>query len=623
MYEIFLHFILLIFGTSPARINNTSSNLKQEVDSTTMSMNSTIIRLMNQNQFLEAHSFLDSIRKVNRRNEVISTYNKLKGLIFTHTGNQDSAYYYLQEAIKTAYIIDTTNKFISAARIQMCNFWIKSRNWDSSLNYGLQAYYLSKKVDTSQLPIICLFLVTIFNETRDLENYKKYLFEGLEFSKGRKEEKLYLNDLATYYSQINQIDSAVYYFEEYFKKEINPSPYNQSAKHLNLGGIYVKKGYLSKGLLHLKTGLEIRRKTASLTEIVYLNIAIAYDLLNKIELANRYHDTASLICRDNRNYYQLAAMFDQRSSIKNRKKQFREAYNLKDSALFYLSKSDSINLAKSTKEIEAKYSLKDKIDSLRILSVQNKLNIKTKEQQNTTIASLVTGFLLVIGLAASRYKRMKLNTKFREYELHQAALRSKMQPHFIFNSLSILQSLINFEQKEKALTFLHKFSRYARISFENGAQNTVKLQDEIQALQHYLEILTTYYDNSFSFEIKAYDNYEAENLSIPPMIIQPIVENAILHGFNDIDYTGIINISFEKRTNSLLCIVDDNGIGFGSYTSKAKANSSTKVINERLAIIGKKYRQKAGITIVNRMQSEQNKGTIVYIEIPICNVKSV
>src|SRR5690606_36384214 len=158
-------------------------------------------------------------------------------------------------------------------------------------------------------------------------------------------------------------------------------------------------------------------------------------------------------------------------------------------------------------------------------------------------------------------EKEKIQLQKKAMELKQQLLRTRMEPHFIFNTLASLQSYIRIEDKEKALKFLNQFSRLLRNSLELSRENWVLLEDEVQTLEYYLGLQQMRYEDSFAYEIKRLNPQEMENILIPPMIIQPFVENAILHGVTNNKDRGKIEIELTVKESALWVNIIDNGPG--------------------------------------------------------------
>lgn len=147
------------------------------------------------------------------------------------------------------------------------------------------------------------------------------------------------------------------------------------------------------------------------------------------------------------------------------------------------------------------------------------------------------------------------------FEIQQKALRLQMNPHFIFNSLNSIQSFILSKDIDLAVNYLSRFSQLMRLILSNSQEAIIPLNDEIRAVTHYIEIEMLRFDNKFGYQIQVDDEIDEEFTGIPPMIIQPYVENSIIHGLVHKKGRGMIKITIAKQKKLLLCTITDDGIG--------------------------------------------------------------
>ncbi len=157
-------------------------------------------------------------------------------------------------------------------------------------------------------------------------------------------------------------------------------------------------------------------------------------------------------------------------------------------------------------------------------------------------------------------EKTEVNKRISESELK--ALRAQMNPHFMFNAINSIQNFVVKNDSKSAQKYLTKFARLIRSVLENSKHELVWLNKEVEALELYIELEALRASFCFDYEIIMEDSLNAENLYIPPMIIQPYIENAILHGIIPlVERRGVLAIKFSKEGFTLKCVIDDNGIG--------------------------------------------------------------
>lgn len=247
------------------------------------------------------------------------------------------------------------------------------------------------------------------------------------------------------------------------------------------------------------------------------------------------------------------------------------------------------------------------------------------------------GILVLLGLMAIvlvlRYivgrikggERRKTEYNRRIAELEAKALTNQMNPHFIFNSLNSVQHLILEKEEKQALNFLADFATLMRQMLNNSRKSFISLEDEIAFLARYLELEKIRFANSFVYRFEQSEELKEYTVYIPPMLIQPILENAIKHGLAPKNGSGHLLVKLELRGDLLLCSVDDDGIGW-EHANNIKSGKLAKhestalsVIKERLQII-KSFNGSVGkLEIIDKFKSGfgNKEGTLVEIQIPI------
>jgi len=207
-------------------------------------------------------------------------------------------------------------------------------------------------------------------------------------------------------------------------------------------------------------------------------------------------------------------------------------------------------------------------------------------------------------------------------EVETAALRSQMNPHFIFNGLNSIQLYILENESEKASSYLIKFSKLIRLVLENSRKSLVTLQSDLLALQLYLEIEQLRFGDKLTYCITVASAIDQETEKIPALLIQPFVENAIWHGLMQKTQGGHILINVEKDAAGLVIGIQDDGIG-RARAAKENAGKNDresygmKITTERMAIINKMYAINSTVVVEDIMIAGDNPaGTKVTLRIP-------
>jgi ligand-binding sensor domain-containing protein len=230
-------------------------------------------------------------------------------------------------------------------------------------------------------------------------------------------------------------------------------------------------------------------------------------------------------------------------------------------------------------------------------------------------------------LERSEKEKQLANLRHKTAELEMQALRAQMNPHFIFNSLNSINRFILQNNKTQASEYLTKFSRLVRLILQNSQAALIPLESELESLQLYLELEAVRFDHHFEFKIKVEDELDISAIKLPPLIIQPYVENAIWHGLMHKEEKGHLNIELYREGNELCCKITDDGVGRKKASElKSKLASTHKsmgmqITADRIAILQQKKPADSYIKVADLVLADGSAGgTEVLLKIPIANV---
>ncbi len=235
---------------------------------------------------------------------------------------------------------------------------------------------------------------------------------------------------------------------------------------------------------------------------------------------------------------------------------------------------------------------------------------------------LAITLIVVGGLAAYAYTYIRqLNAARLNVELEQRLLISQMNPHFIFNSLSAIQSFMYRNQPEVAGNYLSSFSRLVRLILENSRSASITIKQEVQTLELYLSLQKLRFPNKFDYSIDVDPSLIVSAQQLPPMLAQPFIENSIEHGIMHMDGKGYIQVQILSEGGNLKIIVEDNGVGVEKSKeinrSKRFSHTSyaTSITQERIKGYSKRNQRGAEVKIIN-LTEQGKQGTRVEITIP-------
>lgn len=234
------------------------------------------------------------------------------------------------------------------------------------------------------------------------------------------------------------------------------------------------------------------------------------------------------------------------------------------------------------------------------------------------IALLFTARAVVLAILNRRRKLYELESKY--YSAEYKTLNALMNPHFIFNSLNNIRGLVNKDDKKMANKFLNSFSNVVRQNMQNLSKEMVSLYEEIQLVSKYLELEKLRFGNIINYEVNVSDDISLDDIHIPPLLIQPLAENAVKHGLlPHKSPDGLISINIYKRDHSIFIEVKDNGVGlYNSDYSEHSGYESLGLINieKRLSYLRQSGKLQISFSIKNnRGADDTKKGTSAIIQI--------
>jgi tetratricopeptide (TPR) repeat protein len=404
--------------------------------------------------------------------------------------------------------------------------------------------------------------------------------------------------LAWYYLHLGNAFSSVGKYKKagkYFRKAItetpqDPSEYAKAGASANLGQLYFIRGNYKSALAMYDYAEKIYSQREGLDDDFNFSVLERYRAQLHAELENedkalQHYITALEYAIKSNDYKQMSAIYRDLAEFYEEHGEYQQAYE------FQIKYSES----------REKYIDEEKARAFTEMEVKYETERKDRE----------TEFL-------------RLQTT----ELQLKALRAQMNPHFIFNSLNSIQGYITGYNPDKAAIFFAKFSRLIRNSLEYSEFDVIPLEDEVQFIEDYLELEKERFKGDFDYSINISDDVEEDIMGIPPMIIQPYIENAIKHGVREVK-NGFVKIHFSlENDDTYLCSVEDNGIGRElaaerqkEYQTKSHRSMGTMITRQRLELINQASGGELSTRTIDLIDAEGHPaGTRVEIRIPIMDI---
>jgi two-component system, LytTR family, sensor kinase len=556
-----------------------------------------------------------SIEKINnyRKNDTIKVEMIIDYCVSNTFSNSDAVYKYAKQALDISKNIKYK---VGEIRALNCigNYYYQIASYDKAVKYYNEALSIAEKNKDKHNQVIGLSnLASVYTRIHQ-ENKAISLFKIADSlllatnNKYSQNRAALLTNMGMAYSSLKQHQKAIEYHLKTLEICENKNiPFGIALSKSNIGEEYIRLKKFTVAKPYLIEAAEISEKSGydNFLGKIYKNLAeidlsiannsSAIQFLEKsIAIAKKVNDQTVLLT--------TTKLLYETNFVQN---DFKNAFlNLKT----YAEINEQINgndKQQIIAEINTKYETEKKEAQIKSLSQQKRIAELESKRQKTTLLLLIVGIISSVIMALLFFKRYKTNQQNQllksEIEKAQAeskateselkALKSQMNPHFIFNALNSIQEQFMFGDKLVANEQMGNFTSLTRQILSVSGKKKIPLSSEIDILSKYLELEKMRFETDFEYNIHFDENIDEEYVELPPMLVQPFVENSIKHGLLHKKGAKKIEIKFQLNDaeDQLICIVEDNGIGrkkAASIKQKNQHNSfSTASVAQRLQMI--------------------------------------
>ena len=546
----------------------------------------------------------------------------------------DSSMVYTDEALQIALKIKWKKGIALSYRQKGYVYYMLTDN-TNAMDYYLRALKASETLSNKYLD------ATIYNNIAniyaDLKNYDKALdYYGRYLSisreiKSKNDEVGALVNIGNIYTELNNLPAGFDYFNKALSisKEIDNKRISTAVLN-NIGEILIKQNRYTEALGYFQRSIVLADESdyRNIKASALNGIGQVYLHENNYPVAEKYSTQSLALSKElNDLSWQVNALETLSRIYEGEKKypQAMEAYKhsvaLKDSAVNTDKKSEITRL-----EMQFDFDKKEALTKAGNDKKQALAMAEINKQKVIKNAAIIIGAILIAtgigGIVV--YKRRKDNIerkKEAEFQLQVAdtemkALRAQMNPHFIYNSLNSINDYIDKHDTEMATLYTTKFAKLMRMILENSEHKEIPLSEDLKTLELYMQLENMRMNNKFSYQIKVDSAIDQENTLIPPMILQPFVENSIWHGLAKKSGNGTICIFINKDENMINCIVEDNGVGMErpeilESSAPGKKSLGMKITKDRIDVLNKLKQSNATVTLSNLEQ-----GTKIQVSLP-------
>lgn len=471
-----------------------------------------------------------------------------------------------------------------------------------------------------------LYLGKLYLEAGDKNNAMHYFKVSADKAMNNIMPDVYDEQMGEIHFLLNDLDSARYYYLlrksciKRFVKDPAMLSWVMTMCDIPLAKIYLSEQRFDTAIILLKPAVRVFKDLLFCAD-VYKYLGQACLGANRLNEALAY----SQQLMDMANYSRARPML--RDAAEIRWKTF-ESLKQADSALFYLkmfkNSADTLSADKQLRNMEAvewKAAGDRQEAEISLLGKEKLIHIKQRQILIILLASFSMLAFFVFTYVHLKRKREKAEFEKRATELRMQALRAQMNPHFIFNALNSINNFIVTNDSKEASRYLTKFSRLIRLMLHHSQSSLITLQDELDALKIYIEIEQLRFTDSFDYSIYVPFEIEPATYRVPPLIIQPFVENAIWHGLLRKNSKGTLKIDFFVEEKNVFCRITDNGVG-RKNAPEEQVNGIThkslgmKITTERI-YKPEKNRADVPVKILDLLLSDGSSGgTVVTVKLP-------
>lgn len=401
--------------------------------------------------------------------------------------------------------------------------------------------------------------------------------------------------------------------------------YQEGISTLNgsLGSLYLKRDEFELALIHFKKAYEGYNEFGAGPDVDTLHRTFyrGYIELSQGAQEEGLQDLEELIenivtaqPKDRNRKRLLMMILKTVVNVYERTGRTNELRALLDKTLLYFEDYQKVFIKEQIQNLEVQYRTKEKDDWIAQLEGKRKEQAIIIKQQKMIGFGLGWIILLIVSSGYLFWRQRKLKVRYEKENLEWRLLRSQMNPHFIGNSMNAISAMVN-RKSQDVIPYINELSNLFRMVLNNSREEFVYLKDELSALKSYLELQSKFLKD-FDYHFSIDQTIDQSLYIVPPMLIQPIVENAIVHGLKGNDKRGEISIKIKRSNQGLLrCEINDNGVGYDAINLDKKEHKrdsvSGKIIEERLGILRKKFKVNARQEIIL-----QHQGTLVLLYLP-------
>ena len=564
---------------------------------------------------------LDLAKRIKHYAAAATIANDLAGE-YWDAGDKDLSTKMYEEALAASIAANDSNR-IAGTYLNLADNYSQEGDFKTGIRIHLKALKIKELLkDSSRLSYYYQNAAELYYELRDFEKWEEYIQKAYRLnafeSAGTPLDRVTIyGGLGGLAKWKNETEKAMLYFDTLLVLSKKIGYFNGQKTALdNQAKIYKEKGDYKKALQILN------QSEAFLTDNPFHHISHNNTKAELLQAIKKPQEALALVIQNQKqeslgNYASeklrtFRLLYELNTQLAN----YSEAFRWNDSLHNLENKLRDADVRKEIAELETQYQTEKREQQISLLTAENKIKNQRMRQALLFIGFLLALVSLILFLLYFRRKK----AAFKESELQQQLLRSQMNPHFIFNVMGSIQGFLYKNEASKAADYLSRFAALSRSVLDFSSQEKISLKEEIEMLQNYIELERARMEEPFDVDYNIQDDLETDFIEIPPMLLQPFVENAIKHGLKDIDYLGKLSLCF-KETNGFVAVeIVDNGNGLSIQNDKNHKSKALEIFRQRKKGIEHKFKKELTFEFQNLKDIDSTKqGVRVYIHLPILN----
>lgn len=479
---------------------------------------------------------------------------------------------------------------------------------DSVVFYSLKALKLGESIpDESVVNRAVITLGAAYFQNEDFSLAIGYFRKSREqlLSQANQSNLSIVNyNLATSYSGLNMFDSASYFYQQALASPgVAGNKYLQGYFYEGLAELQGRMGLYAESVANHLKSIELSKEVGEKRNLsaAYVNASEVFLKMGNKDEAIRYarlgvdlSKEINFIEKESDAYWMLSNAYRASGRYEEGLEALHRFYKL-DSTMLNETKALQIS------DLNIKYETEKKEHEIARLAQMGEIQALQLTQQRYLIVGGAVVVLLVITIVVLYFRQRADRHAQALVQLEQKALRSQLNPHFIFNALGAIQNFMLQNNPRDAASFMSRFARLMRQILENSREDYISLEEEIATLENYLELQSLRFNNSFEYELTVDESIDPGQVSIPPMFAQPLIENALEHGLKGKMDGARVKVTFRQEGGYVLLTVEDNGKGINSEAKTKEGHRSLAgvITNERIELFNAGLKSKIRLIVEN------------------------